>query len=64
MPDVQNLVLRTLPADRRDDLLAASEFVDLPKKKLLYDVNKPIEFVYFLEHGVASIVSAPHAQHL
>jgi CRP-like cAMP-binding protein len=57
MPDVQNLVLRTLPADRREDLLAASEYVDLPKKKLLYDINRPIEYVYFLEHGVASIVS-------
>jgi CRP-like cAMP-binding protein len=57
MPEVQNVILRSLPADRRESLLAASEFVDLPKKKLLYDVNKPIEYVYFLEHGVASIVS-------
>ena len=37
--------------------MAAAEFVDLPKRRLLYDINKPITDVYFIETGVASIIS-------
>ena len=57
MPDTRNQLLRSLPADVRDGILADSELVELPKKKLLYDIQTPIEDVYFIEDGVASIVS-------
>jgi CRP-like cAMP-binding protein len=57
MADTRNLILQVLPAEHRERLISAGELVDLPKKKLLYDVNKPIEHVYFIEEGVSSIVS-------
>ena len=53
----RNLLLRALPADRREAILAQSELVELPKKRLLYDINQPIRDVYFIEDGVASILS-------
>ena len=31
--------------------------VELPKKRILYDVNAPIKHVYFIEQGVASMLS-------
>jgi CRP-like cAMP-binding protein len=57
MADTRNLILRRLPEARRDAILAEAELIDLPKKKLLYDVNKPIDHVYFVEDGVSSILS-------
>jgi CRP-like cAMP-binding protein len=38
-------------------MLALAEKVDLPKSKLLYGLQAPIKHVYFIEDGVASIVS-------
>jgi CRP-like cAMP-binding protein len=52
-----NRILRALPAARREEILAQAELVELPKKRLLYDVNQPIRDVYFIEDGVASILS-------
>ena len=52
-----NRILRALPAEQRERIFVAAERVDLPKLRLLYDVNQPIRDVYFLESGVASIVS-------
>jgi CRP-like cAMP-binding protein len=57
MSEPRNLILRALPDERRNAVIRDAELVDLPKKKLLYDVNKPIDDVYFIETGVASIVS-------
>jgi len=56
-PETRNQLLRSLPTSRRDAILEQAELVDLPKRKLLYDVQAPIEHVYFIEDGVASIVS-------
>lgn len=55
--ETRNLLLLSLPADRREAILAQAELIELPKSKLLYDIHKPIESVYFIEDGVASIVS-------
>jgi CRP-like cAMP-binding protein len=52
-----NRILLALPAEHRRAILADAEPVDLPKKRLLYEVNKPIRDVYFIEDGVASILS-------
>lgn len=59
MPDseTRNWILRSLPADQRQAILARSEFVNLPKKRLLFDINQPITHAYFIEDGVASILS-------
>ena len=56
-PQPRNQLLRSLPPDRCAAILAQAEPVDLPKRKLLYDLHAPIEDVYFIEDGVASIVS-------
>lgn len=55
--EIRNRILRALPADQRDRIIAAAEYVELPKRRLLYDINTPIRDVYFIEKGVASIVS-------
>lgn len=57
MAESRNLLLLSVPEGVRERLLEASELVDLPKKKLLYDVNTRIDHVYFIENGVSSIVS-------
>jgi CRP-like cAMP-binding protein len=57
MAEIRNLILRALPQEQREAILGAAELVDLPKKRLMYDVNQPIEHVYFIETGVASILS-------
>ena len=55
--DTANRILRSLPPARREAIIAASELVELPKLKLLYDVNQPIRDVYFIEDGIASVLS-------
>lgn len=55
--ETRNWILRSLPADQRTRIIERSKFVDLPKKRLLFDVNQPVEFVYFIEEGVASLLS-------
>ena len=55
--ETRNLLLQSLPVDRREAILEQAELIELPKRKLLYDIQKPIEAVYFIEDGVASIVS-------
>lgn len=57
MRETRNRLLLSLPADARDAILADSELVELPKRRLLYDIQQPVEDVYFIEEGVASIVS-------
>jgi CRP-like cAMP-binding protein len=53
----RNQLLLSLPAERRQAMLEQAELTELPKRKLLYDMHRPIEDVYFMEEGVASIVS-------
>ncbi|HEY0809674.1 MAG TPA: Crp/Fnr family transcriptional regulator [Longimicrobiales bacterium] len=55
--DTRNWILRSLADDQRERILAAAELVELPKKRLLYDINQPIHDVYFIETGVSSILS-------
>lgn len=52
-----NRILLALPTEQREAILRESRLVDLPKKRLLYEVNEPIKDVYFIEDGVASILS-------
>lgn len=51
-----NLLLRALSADDFMRLQPHLSRVELPLRELLYVPNEPIERVYFLEGGVASIV--------
>jgi CRP-like cAMP-binding protein len=53
----QNEVLSRLPADELALLGESLEFLPLPRRTLLYDAGKPIEYVHFVENGIASILS-------
>lgn len=54
----ENLLLARLPANDRADLERAGENVTLDIRDVLVHANRPIEHVYFLHHGLASIVSS------
>jgi CRP-like cAMP-binding protein len=53
----QNRILRALPKDELDSLLANLEPVPLSYKQLLHKTNEPIASVYFPASGVGSLVS-------
>jgi CRP-like cAMP-binding protein len=52
-----NEVLSRLPAQELALLEESLEFLPLPRRALLYDAGKPIEYVHFVETGIASILS-------
>src|SRR5262249_40160423 len=54
----RNRILYALPERERQALLATLQPVDLRPREVLFDIDRPIEFVYFIEHGVASIIAA------
>jgi CRP-like cAMP-binding protein len=51
-----NRVLATLSLKDFERVEAHLERVDLAYRQSLYEANKPIQYVYFLESGVASLV--------
>jgi hypothetical protein len=53
----QNRLLASLPNADFERLRPHLEPVRLEYKRSLYEVNKPIEFVYFLDTGVSSLVN-------
>ena len=53
---VNNQLLAMLPPEEYARIAPQLERVSLELKQLLFDVNKPIEHVYFIEQGVASII--------
>jgi len=53
----QNTILLRLPGVERNLLLPTLEFVQLPARTVLTEMGKPIEFAYFLNSGVASIIT-------
>lgn len=53
----QNRLLAALPDEEYEHLLSNLELVPLEFRKILYDVNQPIQFVYFPLHGVVSLVT-------
>lgn len=59
---VRNRILRRMA---KDEILALEPFltlIDLPLRTPLETRNKPIEFVYFLESGIASVVAGVRSQ--
>jgi CRP-like cAMP-binding protein len=52
----RNRILRTLPAEDYERLSLGLEHVSLEPSQVLYEPDTPIEFVYFIENGVASVV--------
>jgi CRP-like cAMP-binding protein len=53
----RNRILAALPEPDRARLAASLERVALGPKQVLFDVDKPIEHVYFPEDGVVSVLS-------
>jgi CRP-like cAMP-binding protein len=53
---IANEILLALPRKERDEILSKVEFVPLPARTILTEMSNPIEFGYFLNSGVASII--------
>ena len=52
----RNRILRTLPREDYERVSLGLEHVLLESGQVLYEPDMPIEFVYFIENGVASVV--------
>ncbi|MDI6028682.1 Crp/Fnr family transcriptional regulator [Corticibacterium sp. UT-5YL-CI-8] len=55
--EMQNLLLRALPAEAFEVLRPVMSHVELPLRSELVTVDVPTELVHFLESGLASIVA-------
>ena len=55
----RNRLLASLPARDLDQLRACLVRVPLVRDQLLADHGHPIDYAYFIEHGVVSVVSEP-----
>jgi CRP-like cAMP-binding protein len=55
--NAQNKILRVLPAKEYRTIFAALEFVELPTGTLLNETATPIDAVYFVESGLASVLN-------
>jgi CRP-like cAMP-binding protein len=56
-PPVENRLLTALTSEVKAHLLPNLELVALPFKEVLYQPRKPIEYVYFPNHGVVSLLT-------
>jgi CRP-like cAMP-binding protein len=54
---VHNKILLALPKSECDAIFAKVEFVSLPVRTLLNEAGLPIKFAYFLNDGLASILT-------
>ncbi len=54
---VHNKILLALPDQERAAVFSKLEFVALPTSTVLNEVGEPIKFAYFLNEGLASILS-------
>jgi CRP-like cAMP-binding protein len=54
---IANVILLSLPDNEYDLLRPHLEFVDLPQHKILHEPGERIDFTYFLNDGMASLVA-------
>jgi CRP-like cAMP-binding protein len=54
---VRNKILATMAQEDYDALTAVLEPIRLPLRTYLVEPDKPIDFVYFMEQGIASVVA-------
>jgi CRP-like cAMP-binding protein len=54
---VHNSILLALPPGERDFVVSNSELVTLPLHTVLNEMSEPVEFAYFLNRGLASILT-------
>jgi CRP-like cAMP-binding protein len=55
--NAENLILSALPIDVRNQLLSQLESVSLTYSEVLYEIDDPINHVYFPTSGMVSLVS-------
>ena len=55
--NTQNKILRGLPSKESRAVFAALEFVELPTRTILNETGEPIEFAYFVNSGLASVLN-------
>jgi hypothetical protein len=55
--NTENRLLASLPQAVLNQLLQQMERFDLIPRRILHEADKPIEHVYFPEHGVVSLIS-------
>ncbi len=53
----ENRLLAILPTEEYERLLPHMESIFLPLKQILYEMNEPIEYVYFPKNGIVSLVT-------
>ena len=53
---VLNSILRSIPEDEYNLLRAHLEALDLPQQHILHEAGAKLEFAYFLNDGMASLV--------
>jgi CRP-like cAMP-binding protein len=56
-PSIENRILATLPAAEREPLLAHLEPFTLDHSVVLYEIGDRIEYVYFVNSGMVSLIS-------
>jgi CRP-like cAMP-binding protein len=54
---VHNIILQQLPPNERKAVFSKMEFVDLPIHTVLTDVSKLIEYGYFINSGLTSVLN-------
>src|SRR6266700_179928 len=58
LPTYKNRILAAVPQEDLDRFFASLQPVSLPLKHLLYRIGAPLDTVYFIEEGVASILTS------
>jgi CRP-like cAMP-binding protein len=53
----QNKILRSLPSKEFSSVFPALELQELPTHVVLNEMSEPIEFAYFIESGLASVLN-------
>jgi len=56
-PMIENRLLASLPRKDLAQLIEHLRPIDLPKKRVIYEVGAPLDHVYFIEKGVASVLT-------
>jgi CRP-like cAMP-binding protein len=54
---IRNSILLGLPADECDAVFKKLKFVELPTNFVLQEAGEPIEFAYFINSGLASVIN-------
>jgi CRP-like cAMP-binding protein len=55
--DLTNQILLSLPRNVCNDLIGKAQAVKLPTHSVLNEVNEPIQYLYFIDSGLASVLN-------